>query len=306
MDKEIKTTQSEATELQNLRDEVKHLEETVKELAQPETSTSNGHMVLLAVVLVALVSLLIAAYFLFLRAPKRDTPVVVTPTASTTPPTTTTTTTATATPIMIEVYKDSKPWYDVSIEYPNLPVAKDFIMNKYNSFTEDTKILQVKTQAEAKEVLGLVNPDWKYTFNSTVATASSTNTTSYIFEAYTFTGGAHGSTDVSALTLNTEGTVIPVTEIIKDKDLVKISQIAKQQITIEKRKRLTNSGMTKQDINSILNYDEMMLEGTKPTRENYSVAWIDGDEVVVHFGQYQVGAYAEGIYNVRIKRNLLE
>ena len=179
-------------------------------------------------------------------------------------------------------------------------------MNKYNSFTEDTKILQVKTQAEAKEVLGLMNPDWKYTFNSTISTASSSNTTSYIFETYTFTGGAHGSTDISALTLNTEGKVMPITEIIKDKDLAKVSQIAKQQITTEKRKRLINSGMTKQDVDSILNYDEMMLDGIKPVRENYSVAWIDGDEAVVHFGQYQVGAYAEGMYNVRIKRSLLE
>lgn len=306
MDKEIKTTQAQATELQNLRDEVKHLEETVKELAQPEASTSNGHMVLLATVLVALVSVLIAAYFLFLRAPKQDTPVVVTPIASTTPATSTTTTTATITPVTIEVYKDSKPWYNVSIEYPNLPVAKAFIMSKYNSFTEDTKILQVKTQPEAKEVLGLMNPDWKYTFNSTISTASSNNTTSYIFETYTFTGGAHGSTDISAITLDTDGKVLPVEEILKTQNLPKIAPIARREILTEKRKRLSAGGIESKDLESILAQDTMVDDGTKPTRENYSVAWIDGDDVVVHFGQYQVGAYAEGMYNVHIKRTLLE
>jgi hypothetical protein len=306
MDKEIKITPAQATELQNLREEVKHLEETVKELAQPEASTNNGHMVLLATVLVALVSVLIAAYFLFLRAPKQDTPVVVTPIASTTPTTSTATTTATITPVTIEVYKDSKPWYDVSIEYPNLPVAKDFIMSKYNSFTEDTKILQVKTQLEAKEVLGLMNPDWKYTFNSTISTASSSNTTSYIFETYTFTGGAHGSTNISAITLDTDGKVLPVEEILKTQNLPKIAPIARREILTEKRKRLSAGGIESKDLESILAQDTMVDDGTKPTRENYSVAWIDGDDVVVHFGQYQVGAYAEGMYNVHIKRTLLE
>lgn len=304
MEKEIKTTQAEATEeLQSLREEVKQLEETVKELAHPDTPTSNGHLALLAVVLIALISLVIAAYFVFLRVPKNEDSTSVTPTTT---PTVISTTTATATPITIEVYKDSKPWYDVSIEYPNLPVAKDFIMNKYNSFTEDTKILQVKTQAEAKEVLGLINPDWKYTFNSTFNTASSSNTTSYIFETYTFTGGAHGSTDVSAITLDTDGKVLPVEDILKTQNLPKIAPIARREILAEKRKRLSAGGIESKDLEGILAQDTMVDDGTKPTRENYSVAWIDGDDVVVHFGQYQVGAYAEGMYNVRIKRTLLE
>ena len=306
MEKEIKTAQAEATEeLQTLREEVKQLEETVKELVHPDTPTSNGHLALLAVVLIALISLVIAAYFVFLRVPKNEDPTSITPTATTTP-TVISTTTATATPITIEVYKDSKPWYDISIEYPNLPVAKDFIMNKYNSFTEDTKILQVKTQAEAKEVLGLMNPDWKYTFNSTISTASSSNTTSYIFETYTFTGGAHGSTDVSAITLDTNGKVLPVEEILKTQNLPKIAPIARREILTEKRKRLSAGGIESKDVENILAQDTMVDEGTKPTRENYSVAWIDGDDVVIHFGQYQVGAYAEGMYNVHIKRTLLE
>lgn len=306
MDKEIKPPQSEASELQNLRDEVKQLEETVKELTQPDTPTSSGHLALLAVVAVALISLLIAVYFLFLRAPKKETPALVTPTATATPAIATATTTATTTPVTTGVYKDSKSWYDVSIEYPNLPIAKDFIMNKYNTFTDDTKILTVKNQAEAKQVLGLMNPNWKYTFNSTVTTSSSSDTTSYIFETYTFTGGAHGATDIDALTLDSEGKVMPITDIISDKDLVKIAPIARQQILTEKRKRLNAGGVESKDVESIIAQDTMLDDGTKPTRENYSVAWIDGDDVVVHFGQYQVGAYAEGMYNVRIKRSLLQ
>jgi hypothetical protein len=118
--------------------------------------------------------------------------------------------------------------------------------------------------------------------------------------------GAHGGIQIVALNLDKDGKAIPVENILKDKDLQKIADIAKPQIMAEKRKRLQSSGMSAEDIKSLLTYDEMLSDGLKPTRENYSVAWIDGEDVVVHFAQYQVGAYAEGMYDVRIKRSILE
>lgn len=307
MEKEIEhIDKNKVSELDNLRDEVRSLEEAVKNLGDlPKEDTSNNtrNYILLAVVGLALLALLIAGYVMFFKAPKKVEP-TPTPVATTTD--IVATTTATTTPITIEVYKDSKSWYDTSIEYPNIPVVKDFIMNKYNAFTQDTGVLEPKSQKEAEAQLGLFSPDVKYIFNSTMTTASSSDTNSYIFETYTFTGGAHGGTQVSVVTLDKSGNLVPIEKIIPDDKLAKVSEISKKQIIQEKRKRLITSGMSAEDIKSITNYDEMVNDGTKPTRENYSVAWYDGNDIVINFAQYQVGAYVEGMYQVRIDRNLLD
>jgi hypothetical protein len=187
MEKEPTILENEE-DINSLRDEVRQLEEAIKELGHlPEEKPETKNYLILGIVFLALLSLLVAGYVLFLKAPKKEVP--VTPISEVPVATTTATTTATVTPVTIEVYKDSKPWYDVSIEYPNIPVAKSFIMDRYDSFAADTKILVPKTQKEANDLLGLFSPEVKYSFNTTLSEASSTDTTSYIFETYTFTGG---------------------------------------------------------------------------------------------------------------------
>lgn len=291
-------------ELATMRAELERLENSVQQMqATNEESRPARGFVLLGFVSLALLAVLVAGYFAFLRAPKKEevkqAPVQEVATTTEVMATTSTTT--------ITTYKDSTEWYDVSVEYPESPaVVKDMALKQYQDFAEDTDILKYKSYDEAKTGLNLFSPDSKYLFSTAFSTTTSSTTDSYIFETNTYTGGAHGGVNVTAITLDKSGKEIPVTEIIKDKDLPKVAAEAKRQINIEKRKRLSGAGISQADLDSLLSYDDSVNEGTKPTRENYNSVWIDGEDIVIHFGQYQVGAYAEGMYNVRIKRSFLD
>jgi hypothetical protein len=292
------------SELAAVRAELERLENSVQQIqATNEEPRSTRGFILLGFVSLALLAVLVAGYFAFLRAPKKEEvkQAPVQEVATTTEAVATTSTTT------ITTYKDSTEWYDVSVEYPESPaVVKDMALKQYQDFAEDTDILKYKNYTEAKEGLNLFSPDSKYLFSTVFSTTTSSTTDSYIFETNTYTGGAHGGVSVTAITLDKSGKEIPVTEIIKDSDLPKVAAEAKRQINIEKRKRLSGAGISQADLDSLLSYDDSVNEGTKPTRENYSSVWIDGEDIVIHFGQYQVGAYAEGMYNVRIKRSFLQ
>lgn len=293
-------------ELATMRAELERLENSVQQMqATNEEPRSTRGFILLGFVSLALLAVLVAGYFAFLRAPKKEevkqAPVQGVATSTVVVATTTASTTTIAT------YKDSTEWYDVSVEYPESPaIVKDMALKQYQDFAEDTDILKYKSYDEAKTGLNLFSPDSKYLFSTVFGTTTSSSTDSYIFETNTYTGGAHGGVNVTAITLDKSGKEIPVTEIIKDQDLPKVAAEAKRQINIEKRKRLSGGGVSQADLDSLLSYDDSVNEGTRPTRENYSSVWIDGEDIVIHFGQYQVGAYVEGMYDVRIKRNFLE
>ena len=62
-------------------------------------------------------------------------------------------------------------------------------------------------------------------------------------------------------------------------------------------------GMSAKDIDESLKDTTWLKEGTNPVRDNYSHVWIDGENIVISFGQYQVGPYVEGVYEVKIPKS---
>lgn len=205
-----------------------------------------------------------------------------------------------------EKFTESEEWYDVSIEYPkDNQKIRDIIFEQWNAFAKESKLKDFKTFAEAKEELQLNVEGMKYSFNSEYSLATSTDTISYVYQIYTFTGGAHGGTDIFPITLNQKLEILTPENILPDDKLKKVSEIAYKDIIRQKKERLKEYGMSDKEINENLQDSTWVKEGTDPKRENYSSVWFDGGDLVISFGQYQVGSYAEGIYEVRIPKTEL-
>jgi uncharacterized protein YxeA len=203
-----------------------------------------------------------------------------------------------------ETFKESTEWFDASIDYPrNNQKVRDTIFDQWNGFAKENRLHEFKNFEEAKTELQLNVEGLKYGFTANYKIATSTDTISYIYQVYTFTGGAHGATDIFPITLDQNLKVLKSEDILPEKSLEKVSKLAFADLLKQKRERMKGYGMSEKDITESLKDTTWLTEGTSPTRENYSHVWVDGDNIVISFGQYQVGPYVEGIYEVKIPKN---
>lgn len=200
-----------------------------------------------------------------------------------------------------DTFAESTDWYEAKIEYPkNNQKIRDQVFSMWEDFAKENELKKYNNLAEAKEGLQINVDGLKYGFFANYSLATSSNTISYIYEIYNFTGGAHGSTTVIPITLDANLNTIPINKILPDEKLEKISKLALADLKKQRVQRLKDANMSESDIKSMLSNDTWMEEGTKPTRENYNSVWFDGDNLVISFGQYQVASYAEGIFTVKI------
>jgi hypothetical protein len=199
-------------------------------------------------------------------------------------------------------FSQSADWYDAKFDYPkNSKVVQDQIFQKWEDFNGEYKLDSFKTFDEASSSLGLFSPEQKYSFFASYELAHTTSTISYVYQIYNYTGGAHGGTLVYPITLDEKQQIIPIDRILPDDKLEKVSKLAYNELLKQRHARMKEFGMKDSEISDALKDDDgWMKEGTAPTRENYSAVWLDGDSLVVSFGQYQVAPYAEGIFEVSI------
>jgi hypothetical protein len=178
------------------------------------------------------------------------------------------------------------------------------IFEQYKNFVDETGIKKFNNLSEAKEGLQLNVEGMKYNFYTTYKLATSSDSISYVYEIYTYTGGAHGSTINYPITLDTSLNVIPIEKVLPQSSLQKVSALCRTDIVKQKRERMESYGnLTKKEIDDFIKNDDFIDEGVKPIRDNFNNAWYEGDNIVVSFGQYQVGPYAEGMYEVRIPKS---
>jgi hypothetical protein len=200
-------------------------------------------------------------------------------------------------------FVEETDWYEAKIGYPiNNDKVKTDVFNKWYDFAKETQIKEYNDLTSAKEGLQINVDGLKYSFFAEYRITTSTDTISYIYQIYNFTGGAHGSTAVYAITENKDQQIVPIETILPTDKLGKVAKIAEADLKKQKADRLRSFGTSEADVAAIMKNDSFLAEGVKPTRENYSVAWYDGDDVVISFGQYQVASYAEGMFEVRIPR----
>jgi hypothetical protein len=192
-----------------------------------------------------------------------------------------------------KVFQDSNNLYTVSYEYPkNNEIVKNKIENYFKGWLEENS-------PDATE-LSQMNPEMKYSFTATYKVTSSANTKSYIYEIYSFTGGAHGGLTLLPITFDQEGNEINIEKILPAKSLKKVSEIAFVQLQKLRKDKLFAQKLTSKEVSDILKDTSMIKEGTNPVRDNYSTAWLDAEDVVIYFGQYQIASYAEGDFEIRI------
>ena len=195
-------------------------------------------------------------------------------------------------------FEETTDWYEAKIDYPNKSkVVTDKIFSMWSDFAKENTLKDYTNLADAKKGLDINIESLKYSFIAEYSIATSTNYITYVYTIYNFTGGAHGSTYVFPITLNEKNEVVKVEDILPSNLLNKVSKISKIKILAEKIKRMGDY---------VAKDDTFVDEGVKPTRENYTNVWPVGDgDLMIDFGQYQVGSYAEGLYDIRISKSEL-
>ncbi len=200
-----------------------------------------------------------------------------------------------------ETFVENTEWYEAKVEFPkNNQKVRDAILAKWNDFEKENQLKTYKNFAEAKEGLQLNVEGMKYTFTATYKLVQGSSTVSYVYQIYSFTGGAHGATVMFAMTFNENLEVISAERILPSSSLEKVSALAYDDLVRQKTERMRSYPMTDKEIKESLKDNSWLMEGTAPTRDNYSVVWQEGANLVISFGQYQVGPYVEGIYEVKI------
>jgi len=134
--------------------------------------------------------------------------------------------------------------------------------------------------------------DRKYNLTVTTKIATSTKTVSYIIYAYTFSGGAHGMTDVATFTYDANGKYLTLDDVLISPYLPKISALAKNYFD-----STIDPGYLQED---------MINSGTAPTPDNYSMWYLTDKTITFIFGQYQVGPGVLGIQEFPLDKNLIK
>jgi hypothetical protein len=192
-----------------------------------------------------------------------------------------------------ERIESKKDWYTASYEYPK---GNEFIKNKIENVFKDW----IKENEGDIPGLKKINPNPEYTFAAKYKTGSSSTTKSYIYDVYSFTGGAHGGISLLPYTFSADGKELSIESILPTNRLQKVSQIAFVEIQKQRKNKLFEQKLTSKEVSESLKDTSWVKEGTAPTRDNYNTVWLEGDVFVIYFGQYQVASYAEGDFEVRI------
>ena len=181
-----------------------------------------------------------------------------------------------------KIIKQETDNYLINVKYPIVA------HQKINRAIE--QLIQ-KTVSDFKRQIGpkRVSSAWKNELWITYTISRCSDSIGSIrFDIYTFTGGAHGNTQVVTKTYDFKtGKALALTEIFNPKTnyLVRISELVCPIIT--KKMQTPKS--------------DWINTGTAPTAENYQAFMLTEKSIIFIFQQYQVGPRVEGIPEVELK-----
>ena len=170
----------------------------------------------------------------------------------------------------------AKENYDISINFSNTEYE---ILNKEINKSLETYIDIFKQS--------MVDIDKTYTLNINHSIYEYKNYISYVFYAESYTGGAHPSHDIWTITYDKYlNKIVDIDTLInKNSNILNIfSKISREKLLYDKRIVDTN----------------MMLEGTKPIKNNFSNFAFSKDGLILFFEYYQVAPYSSGDFKVTI------
>lgn len=175
--------------------------------------------------------------------------------------------------------KDSKK--EVNITYP---------VTKYTVLNEEITSIISDYQKEFQEELKYIIPNSYYTLNISYQKYKYKNYISIILFTEFYTGGAHPNHLIKTINYDTKNNkIITIDDLItKDKDIInKLSILSREYLS---KNKIFNDEIVK----------EMMLEGTKKKKENFSNFAFTDNGLMILFERYQIAPYYFGDYHIII------
>ena len=174
-------------------------------------------------------------------------------------------------------YKDD---YKIKVYYPDTKYLK--LDN-----TIDKKIGEIVSEFKNELTLNQVIPNFVSDLIITYDKYSYKDYLSYVFFIEYFTGGAHPNHEIWTITYDTKSDkIITIDDLINNNSnlLTKLSEYTRNEL-------LHNPGIT--DV-------QMLIDGTKPEKDNFSNFAFSDDGYLVFFQYYQVAPYSSGSFVVKV------
>ncbi len=168
---------------------------------------------------------------------------------------------------------------ELKLSYPKLPPGQYTEVSQFVASVQGEHAQNIRdAEAFAQEFGGGA----MYQTILTYAIATSTNTTTFVFQLYTYTGGAHGNTAVLTFTYkNSDRTLVTLKDVFTDATYLRtISAQARTYLYASLGEQSTR--------------DQIDL-GTEPNTDNFNAWYMTNDTITFIFGQYQVGPYVIGM-----------
>lgn len=171
-----------------------------------------------------------------------------------------------------EIHKNKVKIYYPKTDYNRLNTAIQKQMNQYKKEFENS-IVDTTVQKNAYYTLTIVYDEYSFR-----------NLLSYVFYIEEDTGGAHPNHYMWSISYDKENNqIIDIVSLQKQ-----YPNLLKNFSTYSREELIVNP---KVDMN-------MMLEGTKPTPNNFSVFAFSPKGIILFFPQYQVAPYSEGTFEI--------
>lgn len=185
-------------------------------------------------------------------------------------------------------------WVNAHTELPNdNREVSDWILAQVKDFSDIARADYTELADHNARYPNDPYPLRPYEWQAEYDLATSDIYTSYVYKIYTYTGGAHGMQVVSPYIINTATgkRLESLDDLYTPNVYTFLQDFSRKDLTAQFREK----GISAESLN-----DSMFLDGTEANATNYGVFWFDGDDLIINFGQYQVGPYAIGQFDVKV------
>lgn len=127
---------------------------------------------------------------------------------------------------------------------------------------------------------------------------------SFVMKYGGFEGGAHGYENIKTWNYDVKAQkVMSLADLFPNDSqyLETVSQYTYNDIVSQYKARIAKENLSAEDMANAIPYD-MIKEGTSPTEDNFQAFTFTADSIHFYFGQYQVGPYVEGSFEVVMPR----
>ena len=196
------------------------------------------------------------------------------------------------------VHSEVTPHYSIHVTYPkdapNQNLIEQTLAAEINQFKTD-----LASMLDDSEKARLEQTGRKYEFAIEYKKFEGSGFTSYEFDVYVDTGGAHPNGYYKTLVIK-GGEKVELADLFLPgvRYLDRLSTASFEQVSSELERR-TGSPLT-------VDMEDTVRLGTSPSPEALQNFLIDGNELVILFPPYQVAAYAAGSFEARIPLSQLQ